>query len=96
MRDFGYTGTSTANQDIYINIKAQEKAILPQHRQRQVGYAPLVGFSFVPTQACTIKVNNGSAISIGAGKAYSTETQVTSLIIVEATINFNIIGNIKI
>lgn len=97
MKAGGYTvKTSGVNTDIYTAIRAQEVTLLATHRQEQVNYAPLRGFTFSSDIDCNVNINGGSDIFIPTGTGYSFEGDVISFIVQENLATINIAYNIVI
>lgn len=79
----GATGTTTANQNLYDDSKTAKG---------WTTYTPWRRVSFIPTADCTIKVNDQDDVTpVTADIGWSDDnTQITSFIVVESGIAFNL------
>lgn len=77
----GLEGTSTANQDLYQNIKTNEG---------WTSYKPLIVATFTPTADCHVRINNGvTTMPVKANQGFTDgDTQISSFKVVEAGINY--------
>ena len=89
LRAGGYSGTSSTDLDIIPLIKTQEDAINSIHTLTTVRE-----ISFVPAANCTIKINDGSSITVKANIPYSNnEVLVYKLVIETNSVDYYIAYN---
>jgi hypothetical protein len=78
----GNSGTSTANQELIVNLSGWTKA--PEYYR----------FSFINDQDCTVKVN-GNTIPLRAGQGFESgkdDASIKSFILVTANVSFSFVG----
>ncbi len=81
----GLSGTSTASQDLYVDLKAQEEA-------KGRSWRPWHQYSFYAKSDCTLKINNDADfVQVFADVPLSGQGQIISFVVVEAGIEFGFV-----